>query len=138
MVLAYPVIALTAPFTHRGSLRILLGETPDPKPREELSSEKQVTAETPPTFLVHTADDPGVPVENSPRSSRRCGKRACPAELHVFEKGRHGGAAWRKPSRRSRPGRSCARPGCGPRPARKEPMSSRMARASGGLTPTAR
>ena len=31
LVLGYPVISFTAPFTHRGSLRNLLGDNPDPK-----------------------------------------------------------------------------------------------------------
>src|SRR5262245_40436974 len=46
MVLAYPVISMTAPFTHRGSLTFLLGETADPKLAEQLSSEKQVSSKT--------------------------------------------------------------------------------------------
>lgn len=90
MVLAYPVISLTAPFTHRGSLLFLLGEAPDPKLREELSNEKRVTARTPPTFLFHTADDISVPVENSLAFFAALRAESVPAELHVFEKGRHG------------------------------------------------
>ena len=31
MILAYPVISFTTPYTHRGSLRNLLGDNPDPK-----------------------------------------------------------------------------------------------------------
>jgi acetyl esterase/lipase len=90
MILAYPVISLTAPFTHRGSLAMLLGETPDPKLAEQLSSEKQVSARTPPTFLFHTADDPGVPVANSVAFFTAMRAEGVPAELHAFEKGRHG------------------------------------------------
>ena len=90
MILAYPVISMTAPFTHRGSLSFLLGEPPDPKLAEQLSSEKQVSARTPPTFLFHTADDPGVSVANSVAFFTALRAEGVPAELHVFEKGRHG------------------------------------------------
>src|SRR5262249_3334718 len=65
MVLVYPVISLTTPYTHRGSLRALLGDQPDQKLVESLSNELQVTAQTPPTFLFHTNADTGVPPENS-------------------------------------------------------------------------
>jgi acetyl esterase/lipase len=90
MVLAYPVISLTAPFTHRGSRTFLLGDSPDAKLVEELSNEKQVTARTPPTFLFHTADDPAVPVENGVAFFQALRSSQVPAELHVFEKGPHG------------------------------------------------
>jgi acetyl esterase/lipase len=90
MVLAYPVISLVSPFTHKGSVEHLLGKDPDPKLKENLSNELQVTKETPPTFLFHTADDPGVPVENATVFFAALRKAAVPAELHVFAKGPHG------------------------------------------------
>lgn len=65
LVLGYPVISLLPPYVHKGSLRNLLGDQPDPKLVENLSNELQVTAQTPPTFLFHTTEDAGVPVENS-------------------------------------------------------------------------
>ena len=57
---------------------------------ELLSNEKQVTAQTPPCFLFHTADDGAVPVENSLQFFQALKKAGVPAELHVFEHGRHG------------------------------------------------
>src|SRR6266581_854286 len=90
MILAYPVISFTAPFTHTGSRRSLLGESPDPKLAEELSSELRVTARTPPAFLFHTEDDPGVPVENSIAFYQALRAAGVSAELHVFPKGPHG------------------------------------------------
>ena len=51
LVLGYPVISFTTPYTHKGSLQNLLGDNPDPKLVESLSNELQVTAQTPPTFL---------------------------------------------------------------------------------------
>lgn len=88
-ILAYPVVTMTA-HTHGGSRRNLLGESPDPKLIELLSNEKQVTAQTPPTFLFHTSDDPGVPVENSVYFYLALRKAGVPAEMHLYEHGRHG------------------------------------------------
>jgi len=55
-----------------------------------LNSDIQVTAQTPPTFLVQAQDDPIDPVENSIVFHKALQKAGVPAELHVFEKGRHG------------------------------------------------
>jgi acetyl esterase/lipase len=90
MILAYPVISFTAAFAHSGSRQSLLGEAPDPKLARELSNEIHVTARTPPTFLFHTADDAGVPVENSLVFFQALLAARVPAELHVFPKGPHG------------------------------------------------
>lgn len=90
MVPVYAVISLTEPFTHRGSRRNLLGPDPDPKLVEYMSNEKQVTPETPPTFLVHTDEDPAVPAENSVYFYLALRKAKVPAELHIYRRGRHG------------------------------------------------
>lgn len=90
LILVYPVITMTDPFCHQGSRRNLLGDSPDPKLIEALSNEKQVTAETPPTFLIHGETDPAVPVENSLAFYTALRKAGVPAELHVFRQGRHG------------------------------------------------
>src|SRR5262249_17927763 len=55
-----------------------------------MSSEKQVTEKTPTTFLFHTEDDAGVPVENSLMFAAALRQKKVPYELHVFEHGRHG------------------------------------------------
>lgn len=89
-VLCYPVISFTADFAHSGSATNLLGKNPDPQLLEELSNEKQVTPDTPPTFLFHTGEDKGVPVENSLAFYRALRKAEVPAELHVFQQGPHG------------------------------------------------
>jgi len=90
MVLGYPVISLVAPYAHAGSRQSLLGESPDPKLREDLSNELQVTPHTPPAFLFHTADDATVPVENSLAFARALHASGVSVELHVFLKGPHG------------------------------------------------
>jgi acetyl esterase/lipase len=89
-ILAYPVISFTTPYTHKGSLRNLLGDNPDPKLVESFSNELQVTPRTPPTFLFHTSADTGVPPENSVLFYLALRKAGVPAELHIYEKGPHG------------------------------------------------
>jgi acetyl esterase/lipase len=89
-ILIYPVISLTAPYTHQGSLHSLLGNTPDPKLARELSSELQVTPNTPPTFLFSTSADTVVPSENSVAYYLALHKAGVPAELHIFQNGPHG------------------------------------------------
>ncbi|HLU48169.1 MAG TPA: alpha/beta hydrolase, partial [Planctomycetota bacterium] len=89
-VLCYPVISFVESYTHRGSLRNLLGDSPAPELVESMSSERRVTAETPPTFLFHTNEDRGVPPENSIAFYLALRRHEVPAELHIYEKGRHG------------------------------------------------
>ncbi len=89
-VLAYPVITLEGPEAHSGSRRNLLGEPADPALVALLSNERQVTARTPPTFLFHTADDPGVSAKNSLLFFDALRAAGVPAELHVFGHGKHG------------------------------------------------
>ncbi len=96
-VLGYPVISMQDGVTHGGSRRNLLGAKPDPKVVEEFSNEKQVTAKTPPTFIFQTDEDTAVPAENAVRFYLALRKAKVPAELHVFEKGRHGVGLGRDP-----------------------------------------
>ena len=89
-ILAYPVITMEKPYTHMGSRQNLLGQNPDPALVENLSNDKQVTSETPPTFLFHTDADSGVLPENSVLFYLALRKAKVPAELHIYEKGPHG------------------------------------------------
>jgi acetyl esterase/lipase len=90
LILAYPVISFTTEFTHQGSRRNLLGENPGPDLVEQLSNEKQVTKDTPPTFLFHTDEDDGVASENSVLFYLALRKAGVPAELHIYQHGKHG------------------------------------------------
>lgn len=89
MVLIYPVISMRE-FTHAGSKLMLLGEDASPELVTLLSNDEQVTGQTPPAFLVHTADDQAVPVENSLRFAAALRKAKVPLEIHVYEHGPHG------------------------------------------------
>ncbi len=64
-VLIYPVITFTGESAHGGSARNLLGKEATAEQLAAFSLQSQVTAETPPTFLVATDADAGVPPENS-------------------------------------------------------------------------
>ena len=106
LVLCYPVISFTTPYTHQGSKKNLLGNSPDAKLVESMSSELAVTPQTPPTFLFHTDADRGVPAENSVLFYLALRKANVPAELHIYEKGRHGvGLAPKLPALSSWPDR---------------------------------
>jgi acetyl esterase/lipase len=89
-ILAYPVIVFGQDVTHSGSQENLLGTSPSPALVAQMSTERQVTADTPPTFLFHTSEDEAVPVENSVQFYLALKKAGVPAELHIYEKGAHG------------------------------------------------
>ena len=90
MILGYPVVALNQPYTHTGSRRFLLGPTPELALVDNLSNASQVTPMTPPTFLFHTNEDTAVPPENSVYFYLALREAGVPAEMHIYEKGRHG------------------------------------------------
>ena len=89
-ILGYPVISMTAAWTHQGSKRNLLGEKPDDELAKKLSGELAVTKETPPTFIFQTNEDKAVPAENSVHYYLALRQAGVPAEMHAFEKGAHG------------------------------------------------
>jgi acetyl esterase/lipase len=90
MILIYPVITLDDSYTHVGSKLNLLGKNPDPALVKSLSNEKQVTSDTPLTFLVHANDDKAVPPENSINFYLALRKAKVPAEMHIYKNGGHG------------------------------------------------
>lgn len=89
LVLIYPVISM-GEFTHGGSRENLLGRNPPEALVRQYSNELQVTADTPPTFLVHAGDDDAVPVQNTLLFYQALQAHKVPAELHVYPHGGHG------------------------------------------------
>jgi acetyl esterase/lipase len=89
-ILCYPVISMGSSFTHRGSEVNLLGENASKETLQEFASERNVRADTPPTFLMHTLEDKPVPVENSLVFYQAMVAKQVPGELHVYQKGPHG------------------------------------------------
>lgn len=90
MILCYPVISMTDSLTHMGSRIHLLGEHPTQAQIRDFSAEMQVTAETPPAFIMQSTADPGVKVGNSVAMYLALHAHGVPVEMHLYEKGPHG------------------------------------------------
>jgi acetyl esterase/lipase len=90
LILMYPVITMDPASAHMGSRKALIGEHPSPELANLMSVEKQVTAATPPTLLIHTQEDATVPVENSILFFQALTRAHVPAEMYLFEHGTHG------------------------------------------------
>lgn len=89
LILMYPVITF-GEFTHRGSKNNLVGASATQQMVDLYSNEKQVTANTPPTFLVHATDDKVVPVQNSIMFYQALLTNKVKAEMHIYQEGGHG------------------------------------------------
>ena len=90
LILLFPVITMEDPFAHVASRAALLGKSPTAELKARLSVDRQVTRDTPPTFLVHSSEDSVVPVENSLLLYQAMRKAKAPIEMHLYPKGPHG------------------------------------------------
>jgi len=90
MVLSYPVISMQPPEAHGGSMKNLLGETPDPQMQQKFSNQLNVNTQTPMTFLFATTGDTTVPVENSLDFYRALERAHVPVEIHIYDYANHG------------------------------------------------
>lgn len=89
-ILCYPVISMSSEIGHAGCRQNLVGDNSSPELLKSLSTELQVTPETPPCFVWHTFEDAGVKVENSLEFAAALTESNIPYELHVYQKGHHG------------------------------------------------
>jgi len=89
-LLIYPVISMDSTITHMGSRTNLIGRKAPADLEKHFSNDQQITSDTPPAFLVHSADDRVVPVMNSLNYFMGVQALRIPSELHVFQKGGHG------------------------------------------------
>lgn len=91
-ILCYPVISMDRAVTHGGSRKNLLGpdREADDELAKKLSSENNVTDQTPPTFIFQTNADTAVPAENAVRFYLALRQHKVPAEMHIYEPGPHG------------------------------------------------
>jgi len=89
MILMYPVITF-GDWAHKGSRNNLIGKDASQELVDLYSNEKQVTANTPITFMVQAADDKTVPVQNSLMMYDALLKAGIKAEMHIFPEGGHG------------------------------------------------
>lgn len=90
MILVYPVISMEHKLEHTWSKIALLGVDPPEDKIQLFSNDRQVTKETPPTYLTHTGDDGIVDVNNSIVFYQALQQKGVDAELHLFPKGNHG------------------------------------------------
>ena len=96
-MLIYPVISMEEG-VHRGSKKNLMGETPAAGLPDYFSSQKHVTAATPPAFLAHAIDDKVVPIENSRMFYEAQKKAGLPTRLVELPNGGHGLNGYKGPS----------------------------------------
>ncbi|MFI5158709.1 MAG: alpha/beta hydrolase [Sphingobacteriales bacterium] len=89
MALIYPVITF-GPYAHVGSRENLIGKNPSQQLIDLYSNEKQVSANTPPTFLVAAEDDQTVPVQNTLMFYDALLQNKVKAEMHIYQAGGHG------------------------------------------------
>jgi acetyl esterase/lipase len=90
LVLVYPVISMDAKITHMDSRKALLGASPSESQVRFFSNEMQVTKDTPPTLILHAADDRLVDVDNSIVFFEALRHAGVPVETRLFQKGQHG------------------------------------------------
>ena len=90
-VLCYPVISADPAIAHMGSFLKLTGQSSmNEELLADLSLERSVHENTPPSFIWHTLGDMGVPCENSLAFAKALRKYNIGFELHIYEKGGHG------------------------------------------------
>ncbi|EKB49448.1 alpha/beta hydrolase fold protein [Cecembia lonarensis LW9] len=89
MVLVYPVISFDPAIGHSGSAKNLLGENPPQEMLDKFSNEKQVSTDTPPTYLVHAKDD-RVSIQNSYVFEMALKGKGIEVGTTYFETGGHG------------------------------------------------
>ena len=88
-ILLYPVVTF-GPEAHVGSRENLIGKNPPQAQIDNYSNEKQVTPNTPPTFLVQAEDDDTVPIQNSLLFYEAMAANKVKGELHIYQAGGHG------------------------------------------------
>lgn len=89
-ILVYPVISMKENLTHAGSRNNLLGSNPTKEIVDQFSTELQVSANTPPAYIIHAGDDTVVDVDNSIIYYNKLRHNKVDAELHIYPKGNHG------------------------------------------------
>ncbi len=87
----YPVVTFNKPFCHFGSRHNLLGQwETDEEICRRFSAEENITPDTPPAFIWHTAEDYGVSTKNSLFLAAALVDQHVSYELHIYPKGNHG------------------------------------------------
>ena len=97
-ILAYPVISFTDVLTSKKSQtrNNLIGTHLTAEQIEWFSPERNVNAQTPPSFLIQASDDSTSLVENSIAYYQALHQHQVSAKLVIYQKGGHGFAAYNK------------------------------------------
>lgn len=90
MIVVYPVISMEQNLAQMESKMNLLGSKPTQEQITWFSAEQNVSWQTPPTYLTHTADDWIVNVQNSITMYQALIKENIKTELHLYPEGNHG------------------------------------------------
>ncbi len=88
MILASPVITM-GEYAHGGSKKYLLGENPSREMIEKYSTERHVSAKTPPTFIFLASNDQSVNPKNSLVFYTALLDNKVSATIHIFPVGGH-------------------------------------------------
>lgn len=89
-VLFYPVISGESCMTHQGTFDRLLGKNHAPYLREKYSLNNCVTPTTPPTIMLLSNNDRGVPPINSVLYYKALKHYGVKAAMHIYPEGGHG------------------------------------------------
>ncbi|MCR5732893.1 MAG: alpha/beta hydrolase [Sphaerochaetaceae bacterium] len=85
-LLIYPVVT-SGEFAHTGSFDYLCESEEE---RAFYSLENHIDEKMMPVFLLHAANDPSVPVENSLLLASALSRNKIPFEMHIYPEGGHG------------------------------------------------
>lgn len=89
LVLVYPVITFRTKHAFTFGRGVLLGENASKEKIDSLSTEMQVSTHTPPTFMMYTDED-DINAMNAILFYTALKENRIAAELHIFERGKHG------------------------------------------------
>jgi acetyl esterase/lipase len=89
MMLVSAVISMDEDITHAGSRSNLLGDDPEVDLVDYFTSERRVTEDTPPAWIVHAEDDTTVMVANSELFFDALDENGVTAELTLYATGGH-------------------------------------------------
>jgi acetyl esterase/lipase len=89
-ILFYPVISMAPGTTHGGSSVNLLGRDPSAQLVADYSLANRVTDQTPPAFIMLSADDTAVPAANSVEYFTALTRHKVPTSMHIYPTGGHG------------------------------------------------
>jgi acetyl esterase/lipase len=89
-LLIYPVISTLPKYIHISSYEALLGKKFTGYDIDEISADLHVHEDVCPTFMMHSVDDPVVPVENSISMLSALRDKGVYTEAHFYPTGGHG------------------------------------------------